>query len=320
MKNNKSLLTVSIVFDGKNRFILECLESLYKNYQDLMEVFVVSNLGSKEINDEIKRKFPEVYLIINKTRRGFAENHNYVIEKSKGEYIFILNDDTIILPNAIRNLILYLKKYPDVGLVGPKILNPDFSLQPSTYSFPNFFTIFLKFSGIRKLIPFNKFTFKILPYFYRKTSRFWDHSDIREVETLKGAAMMVRRRTIEEVGLMDEVALAYGEETEWHFRFWKKGWKIVFYPKARIIHYGGQSTKLLSSIPEEEIKSLLNFYKKHKGSFAYFFLRVLIFFLFSLRLVVDAVRFNKELLNSDIKVIKIVLNPDKYFQGKRIFW
>lgn len=132
---------------------------------------------------------------------------------------------------------------------------------------------------------------------------------------------MVRRNTMKNIGLMDEVSLAYGEETEWHCRFKKKGWEIIFYPEAEVIHYGKQTTKNQPlCIEEEKIKGLLNFYKKHKSKFSYYFLRVIIIFTFFFRYVFSLIALNRKTDNLHLHIIKIAQNPEEVFQRKRIFY
>jgi len=322
MKNNLvSNLTISIVFGGKKKLIISCLDSIYKSCGDSIEIFVVSNCGAPEVVNEIRERFPNVNLIINKNIKGFAENHNLVIEKTNKKYILILNDDTIILDKAINKLIAYMEDHLMVGAISPKLLNPDFSLQRSVYSFPSLVTVFLNFSGLRQLIPFNKMTSKLVSMFYRKkVSRFWDHKSIRSVDTFRGACVLVRRAAIEEVGLMDEVSLAYGEETEWHYRFKEKGWDIVFYPEAEIIHYGQQTTSSSPKIRKEEVKGIINFYQKHKSPISCFFLRTGLFFIFLIKLLFNIFSFNEKKKHLFFSIIKIILNPKRSFTGKRIFY
>lgn len=315
-------VSISIITGrGGEKFILSCLDSICKTYKGLMKIFVTSNLASPEIINKIKRQFPRVHLIINKEKKGFAENHNNVIEMTDGEYILILNDDTVIRDNAIEKLINYMDEHSDVAAISPKLLNPDLSLQQSTYGFPNLFTNTLNLLGIRKLIPFNKFTYKLVSTFCKDgQSRFWEHNKICEIDTLRGACVLMKRKAIKDVGLMDEICLAYGEETEWHYRFKKKGWKIIFYPEAEIIHYGQQTTKDEKFILKEKIKGILNFYKKHKSKFSYYFLRTIIIFIFFFQSFFSLMAMQKKIAESYFEIIKIALDPEKSFRGKRIFY
>ncbi|MEW6556118.1 MAG: glycosyltransferase family 2 protein [Elusimicrobiota bacterium] len=302
-------IDVSIVIGRNEELILQCLESIYKTYKWPIEIFVTSNLSSQEILKKIKIQFPEVHIIINKEKKGFAANHNHIIKITGGEYILILNDDTVLLDKAIEQLINYLDIHPDVAVISPKLLNPDFSLQQSTYSFPSLFTVFLNLTGVRKLIPFNNFTYKLVSLFYKKgASRFWKHDKICKIDTVKGACVLVRRKAIQEVGLMDEVSLAYGEETEWHYRFKKKGWKIIFYPAVKVIHYGKQTTENQPSLIKEEVKGILNFFRKHKSHLSYLIVKGMILVISFFRCLFYLIFLQRKMFDIYFEVIKIVFN------------
>lgn len=275
-------IDISLVFGGGNdTLIIRCLESIKKNYTGLARMYIVSNTGSAGTVALIKKNWPDTVLVVNDKAKGFAENHNEIIRRSRNPYILILNDDTVILPGALEKMAGYLDQNPRVAAVSPKLLNPDGSLQQSTYSFPNLFTALVNFSGIRNLIPFNKFTYAVArPFLGSGKSRFWNHDKTCVVDTVRGACVLMRRAAINEVGLMDEVCRAYGEETEWHYRFKKSGWKVVFLHDAEIVHYGQQTTSK-KPIKEEEVKGALNYFKKHKSKldFCLFTLSIAVIFI-----------------------------------------
>jgi len=319
----KAKLDISIIFEGNGKFILFCLDSIYKTYKGLMEIFVTSNLGSPQAIDEIKRRFPKVHLVINNKKKGFAQNHNNIIEKTDKKYILILNDDTVILDNAIEKLINYMEQHQEVGAIGPKLFNPDLSLQHSTFCFPSLFGTMIRLSGLRKYIAFNKITCKIAQFFYPEgKSRFWDHNKIKEVDSPGGPCILARRRAIEEVGLIDEITQFSGEDTEWLYRFKKRKWKVIFFPEAEIIHYGGESTYKKQSLlyEKEDIKGLLNFYRKHKNILNYFFLRAIIVLIFFIKYIISLLTLEKESANLYLDIIKISFHPQKSFKRKRVFY
>lgn len=315
-------IDISVVTRHNQRLIFECLESIHENYEGEMDVFIILDSVPEKKSSEIKSRFPGANFIENQNNRFFAEKHNYVIEKSNNKYVLILSDDTKVLDDALGKLVSYMEENPEVGMVSPKLLNKDLSLQESTYSAPDLFKAFLHFFGVRKFIPFNKITYKISFFIYKKgESRFWDHNETCCVDNLRGAFVLVRRSTIEEVGLMDEVTTVYGEETEWQHRFNKKGWKIVFYPKAEVIHYGQQTNKKeLSSVKEGEVKGILNFFRKHKPSFQYFLLRMIIVTSSLLKILFFFLTFNKKMILFYLEVINNALHPQKFLKGKRIFY
>ncbi len=305
---NKQAIDISIVFGGgKDDLVIKCLESIEKNYRGAAEISVVSNLGSLNTQKIIKKRWPNVHLVVNREAKGFAANHNRIIRRTSNPYVLILNDDTEILEGSLEKMIDYLDCNPKAAAVSPKLLNPDGSLQQSTYSFPNLFTALIDFSGIRNLIPFNKLTYAVARLFsgYGK-SRFWNHDKTCVVDTVRGACVLMRRAAINKVGLMDEVCRAYGEETEWHCRFKKAGWKVVFLHDANIIHYGQQTTSR-APIREEQVKGVLNFFKKHRSKMACRCLRVAIAVIFFAKWFCFAIMTKNKEAECNLKVAKTAL-------------
>jgi len=297
---------ISVVIGQEEGFIIPCLESIFGKTDIPLNVYVICNWKSQKIVEDIRRQFPEVHIFVNAEPRGFAENHNSIMKRTKGEYILILNDDALILGDSLKKLTDYLDGHPQAAVVSPKLLNPDLSLQHSTYSFPTLFKIGVHFSGVKRFIPFNKYTYTLASVFYKKAgTSYWQHDEIREVDTLAGACVLIRRKAIEEVGLMDEVSLAYGEEAEWHFRMRKKGWKIVYYPPAQVVHYGRQSSKKMGAAAEsEQVKAVLNFYRKHRALPKYILLKGIILAIFSLKLLWVVTSGQKERAESCKQVVK----------------
>jgi len=319
-----SKLDISIIIGENENLIIPCISSIYENNETSVNIYVTSNLSSLSIIKQIKSRFPQINLLINNRKKSFAENHNSIIKRSKSEYILILNDDTILKAKALDKMIEFMDNAPNVACLSPKLLNPDGSLQPVTYSFPTLFRMFLLFSSLRNLLPINRFTKLIVKCLGKKKrySRFWDHNEICEVDTFKGACMIVRRKAIEEVGLMVEVAKFYGEETDWHFRFKEKGWKMYFFPKAEVIHFGSQSVNSPSydSIRMIEMtKSTLDYFKKFHPKYQFQLLRIMLLIIFNTRKIVEYLKkatgttnANKKInmLNKALKLV-ITLNFDK---------
>jgi len=285
-------LDISIVIGENENFIIPCINSIYENNNTPVNINVIANLSSISIIKQIKRYFPQINMIMNDRKKSFAENHNNIIKKTKSKYILILNDDTIVKEKALDKMIEFMDNTPDAACISPKLINPDGSIQPVTYSFPTLFRMFLLFSSLRNLFPINSVTKLIVKSLIKKRggSRFWDHNEICQVDTFKGACMMVRRKAIEEVGLMVEVAKFYGEETDWHFRFKEKGWKMYFFPKAEVIHYGSQSVNSPSydSIRMIEMtKSTLDYFKKFHSKHQFQLLRIMLIIIFYIRIIVE---------------------------------
>ncbi len=331
--NNKFPLTISIVIGSNESLIVPCIKSIFEGTDIPFDMYITSNLASAEIIEKIRAQFPTVKIITNTSRKGFAENHNRIIKLSfSSDYILILNDDTLIPKGSIESLFDFMVEagHEKVAAVSPKLLNPDGTLQPSTYRFANILTIFLGLTGLRSLIPDSKFVWNTV-YLIEKLlrikgkTRLWDHSYTTDVDTFRGACVLYRKRAIEDVGLMDEVTLFGGEETEWHYRFKKKGWGVVFYSGSKIIHYGRESIKRqkMFSITLEEIKGHLNFYRKHRNPLSYLLLRCIIGFIFSFKYLLFLLKKEdekKEEIKLYLEILKLVFSPDKYFKSKRVYY
>ncbi len=229
-----------IIVNWNTKDILQmCIESVYKTTQNIsFDIIVVDNGSTDGSAAMVQKKFPRVKLIRNKRNLGFAAANNQGIKKAQGLFILLLNSDTIILDNAIRKTVEFMKRKSDAGAVGCKLLNPDYSLQHSCYNFYSFF----KRVVVRKFIP--KF---FIPLKYQRNLESlitsWDYSEVKEVDYVRGAFIMVRNEVFREVGLLDESFFMYGEEADLCLRMERAGWRVYFYPEAQIVHLKGASVK-----------------------------------------------------------------------------
>lgn len=209
-------LSIIIVNYNKAELLKQCLESIYDNLSQNItyEVIVVDNASQDQSVALIKDAFPHVTIIQNDHNRGFAAGNNQGLRIAQGKYIILLNNDTFVLANALEQLIKFLHENPMVGAVGPALLNADG------------YTIQVQGSG--------------------RGEKFWLATRPTEVSFLTGAAFMIRRELLEDVGELDENFFFYNEDLDWCRRIIAKKWKIFYLPQAKIIHYGGQSTTLNS--------------------------------------------------------------------------
>jgi len=253
-------LSIIIVNYNVEHHLRRCLQSIYRSTRGIsFEVTVVDNNSTDGSVDMVKNEFPEVKLIENCQNLGFAKATNQGLRGNKGRYILLLNPDTIVLPDALDKMIEFMEANSQAGALGCKLLYPDGSLQRSCRSFPTLITAFFENTGLEKLFLRNRII-------GRHRIGHWDYNDIREVDQPMGSALMVRRETITQVGLMDEQFYIYYEDVDWCFRIKKRGWKIYFIPEAEIIHYGGQSAwPNMSKMRIEGYKSRHKFFKKHYG-------------------------------------------------------
>jgi len=233
------MIDVSIIIVAWNvkNLLCNCLRSVYEETRGIdFEIIYIDNASTDGSVEMVTQKFPQVKIIRNNENRGFIIASNQGIERAKGRYVLLLNSDTIILDNAITKTVKFADKHPDSAVFGCKVLNPDRTLQRSCHMFHSVLNLFLSATYLYKIFPKSKF-------FGREEMTWWDYNDAREVEVIVGCYSLVRKKAIEQVGLMDDIYFFYGDDVDWCYRFKQSGWKVIFTPDPKIIHYGGQNTK-----------------------------------------------------------------------------
>jgi GT2 family glycosyltransferase len=264
------MLAISIVVHENERYLPDCLASLYANTRTPFEVYVTLNTGWREAFLPLREAYPAIHWITNDAPQGFAANHNHVLQLSQAEMIAILNDDLTLHEGALDKLVAYLEANADVGIVGPKLLNPDGTQQVSTYSDPTFLRALYRVSGLAGLTSQQSAARRSLQRLgigkLVKIESLSFNNTVRDAPIIKGAVMLVRHAAYESVGGMDETTRMYGEEADWHLRMRRGGWRVVFYPDAEVTHYGqGQaSLNLRGWLLTEDRKAILNYALKHR--------------------------------------------------------
>lgn len=243
------LLSVIIVNWNVEKLLERCLNSLYASWQlsslphqtsskskfcDL-EVIVVDNASADESVAMVKKKFPDVRLIVNKANVGYPAGCNVGLRVASGQYLLVLNPDTQIVDDALSTLVGYMQDHPQVGMVGPMLTYPDGTHQSSRRRFPTLPILFLESTWWEKLLPR-----KALSTYYCN-----DCADTvtQEVDWVTGAAMMIQRGVLKNVGGLDERFFMYSEELDWCQRIKKSNWHIHYLPQAVIIHHEGKSSE-----------------------------------------------------------------------------
>lgn len=201
------------------------------------EIFVVDNASTDGSADLIREKFPEIKLIQNFDNKGFAAANNQALDQASGEFILLINPDTIVQEDTFFVILNYLKNNPACGMVGCKILNPDGSLQLACRrSFPTPWVAFTKIIGLSKIFPNSRL-------FGSYNLTYLDADEIYEVEAISGSFMFFRKQVMAAIGKLDESFFMYGEDLDWCFRVREAGWKIFYLPTTQIIHFKGESSK-----------------------------------------------------------------------------
>ena len=275
---NQLDLSIIIVNWNTRDILRNCLQSIYRHAGEIdFEVIIADNASTDSSVEMVKNDFQKVILIENSENRGFAAAANQGIAIAAGRYVLLLNSDTVVLDNAISKVIAVADADPEVAVVGCRVLNPDHTLQPTCFMFPSILNLVLSSSYLYKLFPRSRF-------FGRERMSWWDGNDTREVEVVMGCFMLVRKKAIEQVGVLDERFFMYAEETDWCYRFHKNKWQIIFTPDAQVIYLGGQSSRKIRSQMYLQLRgSILLFFKKHRNLPMYALACLLVAWFFALR-------------------------------------
>ena len=251
-------LSIVVVTWETRDLVLECLAAL----EDAMpasglecEVIVVDNGSTDGTAQAVRSLFPRARLLVQPRNRGFAAGCNAALRERCGRHVLLLNSDTRVLPGALERCLRFLDAHPDVGVVGPQLLNPDGTTQNSIHNSPLVVT---------ELLPKGLFQFLFRRRF---PSRRWASEGPLEVEAVSGAALFARGAAIERVGPLSEEYFFFLEETDWCWRVREAGWRVVHLPDARVVHLSGGSSKrrnpALTRI--EYHRSLYRFFRKYRG-------------------------------------------------------
>jgi N-acetylglucosaminyl-diphospho-decaprenol L-rhamnosyltransferase len=250
MEPSRPDLTISIISADNLALLLPCLRSVFASTHRLtLEVFVVDNASGDGTAEAVAAEFPQVKVIRNTRRLGFSTNNNLVLRQGQGRYLMLLNDDTVVLDGALDTLVAFMDDHPEAGAVGSYLLNPDLSLQAAFASFPH--------PVVEAILPATSWT---LAKARRQRRPF-------EVDSVCGAAMLVRREVLDRVGVLDTAFdPIYSEEVDWCYRIKQAGWKIYALPQSRVVHYG--SVTMNRAVPRKYELLLSHkalFFRKHGG-------------------------------------------------------
>lgn len=230
-------LSIVIVNYNVKYFLEQCLYSVRAATTNLdAEVFVVDNHSTDDSMAYLKPKFPEVIFIENLENVGFAKANNQAIRQAKGQYVLLLNPDTVVGEDSLRSLCYQMDEDQTIGALGVKMLNAEGRfLAESKRSFPSPWVSFCKLFGLAKLFPYS-------PFFSRYSLPYLNPDKPHKVEVLAGAFMLLRHEALDKAGLLDESFFMYGEDIDLSYRIVQAGYKNLYYPE-RLLHYKGESAK-----------------------------------------------------------------------------
>ncbi len=256
----KPKISIIILNYNTKKLLDQVISSVLETTNNIdFEIIVSDNNSSDGSIEMVKNKFPQVILIENKENGGFAKGNNIAIEKSSGEFILLLNSDTIVQKDCIEKCVAFLEAGDEkMGAVGCRVLLKDGTLDHACRrGFPTPSASFFYFLKFHKLFPHHK-------TFSKYTLSYLSEFETNEVDALTGAFMLLKRDVIKKVGLLDEDFFMYGEDLDWCFRIKESGYKIMYYPEVSIIHLKGQSSKKRPvKITYAFYNAMIIFYKKH---------------------------------------------------------
>ena len=271
-------LTIVIVSYNVRSFVAQCLDSAQKASEGMdVEVFVVDNASADDTVSYIGSHYPWVKLIANDDNLGFSRANNIAIRQAQGEYILLLNPDTIVAEPTLRECVSFMDAHPQAGGLGVRMHNADGSLAPeSRRAIPSPWVSCLKMLGFTKR--------------YYMSHLSWQEPG--RIEVVSGAFFMLRRKALDQVGLLDEDFFMYGEDIDLSYRLLKGGWENWFHP-SDIVHFKGESTQK-SSFRYVHVfyQAMLIFFRKHYGHLSLFFtlpVKLAIYFRATLALI-DIIR------------------------------
>jgi GT2 family glycosyltransferase len=245
-------VSVSVVVVNLNGlpWLERCLESV-RGHETIL-VDHGSTDGSLEL---VQQRFQEAR-VLEQANVGMGGGNNAGMRAASGDYFLLLNSDAWAVGDAVARLVAFADAHPEAAVVGPRLRNPDGTLQRSVRGFPTRWRLATEYLGLRKLAPHSR----SLNALY---AGGFDHDAVVEADWLSGACLLVRRAATEEVGLFDESFFMFSEETDWCYRFHQAGWKVFFDPEAEVVHVGGQTHA--GALYHENLRSLLRFAAKHHG-------------------------------------------------------
>ncbi len=230
-------ISVVVVNWNASEDLRACLLSLFAAPAPAasFDVWVVDNASTDGSVQMVREQFPNARLIANDANLGFSKANNQALRETTSRYALLLNSDAVIHPGALDALMQWADAHPKAGILGPKVLNPDGSLQLSCRRFPSLGAGFFRNTYLGRLFPRNKYAADYL-------MADFDHASARPVDWVSGCAMLLRRNLLGNIGLLDEQFFMYCEDVDICERAWRSGWEVVYVPDAVVTHAIGRSS------------------------------------------------------------------------------
>ncbi len=271
-------LSIIIVSWNVKALLQACLASIEAGRGALSLETIVVDSGSSDGSPEmVREQFPRVRLIAREDNVGFPRGNNIGLAAANGRYLLLLNPDTEVVGDALAAMVAFLEAHPDVGVVGGQLLNPDGTVQSSRRRFPTVATAFFESTWLQPMAPKS-----ILRRYYTEDLADEETAD---VDWVKGACLMTRRAVLEQVGPLDADYFMYSEELDWCKRIKMAGWRVVYLPVAKVVHYEGKSSE--QAVTARHInfqRAKLRYFRKYHGRIVTIVLRLFLLLNYSWQL------------------------------------
>lgn len=258
-------LTIIIVSYNVRQYIDQCLQSVYKALQDIdAEIIVVDNQSVDDTVPYLKTNYPQVRVIESGGNVGFACANNMGIRQSESEYVLLLNPDTVVAENTLHEVVQFMDAHETVGAAGVQMLNADGTrAMESRRGRPTPMVSFYKMCGLADLFPRSR-------TFARYYMSWLSWNEPAEIEVISGAFFFIRRKALDEIGLLDEDFFMYGEDIDLSCRLLNAGWHNCYLP-CKIIHYkGGSTDKTTVRYVRVFYKAMIIYFRKHYAHLNFF--------------------------------------------------
>ena len=246
---DERVAAIVVTYDARP-WIEQCLDSLRG-----VETVVVDNGSHDGTVAFVRERYPDVH-VVEAENRGLGAGWNIGLRETSGDYALLLNADAWLLDGALERLVAFADSRPRAAVIGPRLLDPDGTLQRSVRGFPTVWRLATEYLFLRKLAPGSS----ALNAFY---GGGFDHDEVRDVEVVMGACMLLRRAAVDDVGECDEDYFLFSEETDWCYRFREAGWVVVFFPGAECMPVRGAAHG--GRLYRENLRGHLLFLSKHRG-------------------------------------------------------
>lgn len=307
-------LSIIVVSWNVRDLLQTCLTSIEAGKGSLrLETIVVDSNSDDGSVEMVRESFPQVRLIDREENVGFPLGNNIGLAEAHGRYLLLLNPDTEVVGDALAAMVGYLEANPEVGVVGGQLLNPDGTVQSSRRRFPTVVTAFFESTWLQPFAPKG-----ILRRYYAEDI---DDGETADVDWVKGACLMTRKTILEQVGPLDADYFMYSEELDWCKRIKMAGWRVVYFPEAKIIHHEGKSSE--QAVTARHInfqRAKLRYFRKYHGMMIMIVLRGFLLLNYVWQLALEAfkglVGHKKELRRQRVRaywqVIRSGLRPAGY--------